>query len=188
MVTHYAFEGVADFLVPSISLPSIRCARGTASTSPVLPSASSLPVQPSIVVIPVVFLESLFFLGAFVFFFKKKIWWSVVWRASRPGPLRFVSVLWSACGKVPHAQRHQLGHPGYSPYRDVSGGIRFLCDSLFNILRFPITMFLTMVTSTVDRYFFQCVPDFCSVLDFQGFSCAQVTSHESSALSSHQMS
>ena len=82
-------------------------------------------VPPSIVVFPNMFLESLFFLGAFVFLF----WWSVVWRASRPGPLRFVSFLWSAFGKVPDAQRHQLGHMGYSPYPDVSG-IRLVCDSV----------------------------------------------------------
>ena len=56
------------------------------------------PVLPSFVVFHVMFLESLFFLGAFVFLFR-----------------------WSVC--------LQLGHMGYSPYPDVSGGIRLLCDS-----------------------------------------------------------
>ena len=49
-------------------------------------------------------------------------------RASRPGPLRFVSVPRSAFGKVPDASA--LGHVGHSPYPDVSGGIRLLCDSV----------------------------------------------------------
>ena len=37
LVSHYALRGVADLLVPSSSLPSFRFARGTASTTRVLP-------------------------------------------------------------------------------------------------------------------------------------------------------
>ena len=37
MVTHYASGSVADLLVLSSSLPSMTCARGTVSTSRVLP-------------------------------------------------------------------------------------------------------------------------------------------------------
>ena len=40
------------------------------------------------------------------------------------------AILASAFGKVPDAQRRQLGHMGYSPYPDVCGGIRLLCDSV----------------------------------------------------------
>ena len=137
MVTHYALGRVADVLVPSSSLLPVRCARGTASTSPVPPCyvllrhvyrgqlrswfrrAGPPPASPSFVVFLVMLLESLFFLGAVV-----PLFWLCVVSASRSVALRFVPVLWSAYFPVwlrifPGSLR--CGAPGVVGFRGLPG-------------------------------------------------------------------
>ena len=162
VVTHYASGGVADSLIPSSSLLPIRCARGTTSTSLVLPSTSSSGTSTG-----ASYAAGSTGLGLLHPHPPSSCSWSrssfsallfpcfccALSRASRSVALRFVPVLWSA-------------------YFSRFVAVFFL--ALFDSMWLSWGRWI----SRTSRFF--------QVL--RGLSCAKVTSHESSTLSSHHMS